>query len=188
MKNNYFKEIERAAKYIAKADMLIIQREGNTVYICDGHILVKVDTGLYNLSFRTVSPRYIPLEDGKTVRAYTKKQLPEDCSRYDFKKMIPEKEEVLLISPYKMDTVNNQELRVCFLPEERVYLSEDYYKNLKVFNTSGVWYGSARNKPVFSDFSLDTAVMILPVNNYDHDQEYNVYSRESIQKYMKGVA
>lgn len=188
MKNNYFKEIERAAKYIAKSDLLILQREGNTVYICNGHILVKVDTGLYNYSFRTVSPRYIPLEDEKTARANTKKQLPEECSRYEFTKLIPEKEEVVLISNYKMETANEKELRVCFLPDERLYIDEDYYKNLKAFNQSGVWFGTSRIKPIVSDFDLDVAVMLLPVNYQDYDQEYNVYSKESIQKYIKGVA
>ena len=190
MARGFLADEKRAAKWLAKCDTLILQRDGKKVYICDGHILVKVNPGMYNAVFRIASPRFIDLQDGQTVRANNKNELPIECTRYEFEKLIPTTGAVLDITPYKLEVEqNNIDLRVCFTADgERVFINDLYYSNLKCFNGSGVWIGTNCRTPILSNFNNDIAVMILPVNRNGIDNKYDVYNVDAVNRYTSKIA
>ena len=186
---DFLKDEKKAARFLAKCDTLILQRDGDNIFVCDGHILVKVPTGVYNYCFRIASPRFVDLKDGESVRAFNKKELPVECGKYNFKQLIPATGAPLDITPYKVENTDKKDLRVCFTADgERVFLCETYYDNLKCFNRSGAWYGTNYKSPVFSNFDEDTAVMILPVNRNGIDSKYNVYSDDTVNRYASRIA
>lgn len=186
---DFLKDEKKAARFLAKCDTLILQREGESIYICDGNILVKVPAGVYNYCFRIASPRFIDIQDGQAVRANDKRELPTECGKYGFDKIIPATGAALDITPYKMENTDNKDLRVCFTADgEKVFLREAYYDNLKCFNRSGEWYGTNYKSPVLSDFNLDIAVMILPVNRNGIDCKYDIYNVNEVNRRLQNIA
>lgn len=189
MARGFLADEKRAAKWLAKCDTLILQRDGEKIYICDGHILVKVNPGMYNAVFRIASPRFIDLKDGQTVRGNNKNELPTECTRYEFDKLIPTTGAPLDITPYKVENTDKKDLRVCFTADgERVFLWEAYYDNLKCFNQSGAWYGTNYKRPVLSDFNQDVAVMIMPVNRNGIVLKYDIYNVDTVNRYASRIA
>ena len=190
MARRFLADEKKAAKWLAKCDTLILQRDGEKIYICDGHILVKVDQGMYNTVFRIASPRFIDLKDGQTVRANSKNELPTECTRYEFEKLIPTTGAPLDITPYKLEVEqNNIDLRICFTADgERVFINDLYYSNLKCFNNSGVWIGTNYKTPVLSNFNEDMAVMILPVNRNGIDCKYDIYNVDEVNRRIARIA
>lgn len=190
MARGFLADEKRAAKWLAKCDTLILQRDGEKIYICDGHILVKVDPSMYNTVFRIASPRFIDLQDGQSVRANNKRDLPEECGKYGFEKMIPADGAPVEITPYKLEVEeNNIDLRVCFTADgEKVFINNEYYSNLKCFNQSGVWFGTNYKTPVMSSFNNDIAVMILPVYRNGIDNKYDVYNVNEVNRRISKIA
>ena len=189
MAKGFLADEKNAAKFIAKCDTLILQRDGEKVYICEGHILVKVNIGIYNAAFRVVSSRFIDLKDGESVRANNKKDLPTGCAKYHFKQLIPATSTPLDITPYKMENTDNVDLRICFTADgEKVFLSEIFYSNLKCFNQLGTWYGANYKSPVLSDFNQDVAVMIMPVNRNGIVLKYDIYNVDEVNRRISKIA
>jgi hypothetical protein len=190
MARGFLADEKRAAKWLAKCDTLILQKYCNKIYICDVHILVKVDPGMYNTVFRIASPRFIDLKDGQTVRANNKNELPTECTRYEFEKLIPATGDPVEVTPYKLEVEqNNIDLRICFTADgERVFLNDLYYSNLKCFNYSGIWFGTNYRTPVFSNFGADIAVMILPVNRNGINSKYDIYNVDEVNRRISKIA
>lgn len=190
MAKGFLADEKKSAKYLAKCDTLILQRDGEKIYISDGHILVKVNTGMYNAVFRIASPRFIDLQDGQSVRANNKRELPTECGKYGFDKMIPADGIPVEVTPYKIEVEeNNLDLRVCFTADgEKVFLNDGYYTNLKCFNPSGVWFGNNYKTPVMSSFNNDIAVMILPVNRNGIDCKYDIYNVDEVNRRISRIA
>ena len=164
---NIWKEYEKAAKYIAKFDQLHMNRKEDDILVSNGHFLVKVNAGIYNEFFRTVSPRYIELKDGDQVTANDRKQLPKE-SRIELFGCIPKDN----YSSYHVNVTRfilegnddvKADLRVCFVNGSTMYINNEYYNALKVFFRSEKISNGVKSG-IYSDFIEDTAAFILPVN------------------------
>lgn len=189
MSRGFLADEKKAAKWLAKCDTLILQRDGEKIYICDGHILVKVNPGMYNAVFRIASPRFIDLKDGESVRANNKNELPTMCAKYNFEQLIPTTGAALDVTPYKVENTDKKDLRVCFTADgERVFINDLYYSNLKCFNQTGVWIGTNYRTPILSNFNNDIAVMILPVNRNGIDNKYDVYNVNEVNRRISKIA
>ena len=70
-------------------------------------------------------------------------------------------------------TTGGANTRLFAIDGNMAYVNEEYYKNLSVFGV-GEWYGKNKKSPVLTDFNLDTAVMLLPVNINDYDFRFTV--------------
>lgn len=178
-KFNIWKEYEKAAKYIAKFDTMYINRDGEQVLVSNGHFLVKINIGIYNEIFRTVSPRFIDIKDGEQVAAHDKKQLPT-AGNVDLFVCVPKNNEVVYnsdITGFILEKDGNNilsDLRVCFVNGSTMYVNNEYYSMLKVFFSGLVLSGGVR-KGIYSEFDRDTAAFILPVNaNYANTGRFQV--------------
>lgn len=177
---NYFKEYEKAAKWIAKDENLFIQRDGDIIYVSNTHYLIKMYKALYDGAFRTVSPRFIDMvTDGTAGTRGDKKALPVMSAdgKPDFRTCIPDLFEYQ--QAYKTQFIMDPPVEKCAstrlfaIGGNMAYVNEEYYKNLSTFGI-GEWYGKNKKSPVLTDFSLDTAVMLLPVNINDYDFRFTV--------------
>lgn len=161
-----YKEVEKAAKFIARQDQVITRKDGDSVLISDGHFIVKVYDDLYNTAFRPVSFRFPELQEGQTMTSPSKKALPEPCNM-DLRKCIPQEEgQELTVTPFIEELTNRAITRV-FLTGDNIMVNidEDYYKNLNVFNTTGQWTGEPKKPVCSSDLKYeDMGVLILPIN------------------------
>lgn len=173
---NYLAEVKKVARTIAKNDTLIIQRDGDNVYICNSYYIVKVPAALYEEAFRTVSPRFIELATDKVVRANNKNELPTVAVGLDVNNLLPRLYdfEPAEMTPFAMDNSDGKKLRVFFSGENQIFVNDDFVQTLKVF-ASGQVYGKTCKTPIFTDFANDTAIMICPVNvqNYGKFQLVN---------------
>ena len=161
-----YKEVEKAAKFIAKQDQVITRKDGDSVLICDGHFVVKVHDGLYNAAFRSVSFRFPELQEGQTMTSPSKKALPEPCS-LDLRKCIPQDEgQELTVAPFIEELTGGKMTRVFLTGENTmINIDEDYYKNLKVFCTTGQWTGAPKKPVCSSELNYeDVGVLILPIH------------------------
>ena len=183
---NYMKEIEKAAKYIAKEEKLFIQRDEETVYISNAHYLIKTDLSTYNAIFRLSHPRFVELSDNGTYSANSKKQLPEKIPHgMDFRKCIMPATDAgpATVTPYKMELSDNRpDLRIIFVNGEQVRVNNEYFEKLQIFGV-GQLYGSNRKRPVFTDFDENSAFMVLPVNYCSSEAErFEVIDTETAAK------
>lgn len=188
MARGFLADEKKAAKWLAKCDTLILQRDGEKIYICDRHILVKVNPGMYNAVFRIASPRFIDLKDGQAVRGNNKNELPTMCAKYNFEQLIPTTGAPLDVTPYKVEREECNDLRVFFTADgDKVYLDNEYYTALKCFNNSGVWYGVNYKSLVLSDFNQDVAIMIMPVRD-NVECKYDIYNTDEINRRITRIA
>lgn len=191
---NYFKEYEKAAKFIAKDENLFIQRDGNIIYVSNTHYLIKMYKALYDGAFRTVSPRFIDmLKDGTAGIRGDKKALPvmSPDGKPDFRTCVPNLYEYQ--EAYKtqfvmdMPTTGGASTRLFAIDGSMAYINEEYYKNLSAFGI-GEWYGKNKKSPVLTDFNLDTAIMLLPVNVNDFDFRFTVIDTDMNTKAVQKTA
>ena len=169
MARNIYKEIEKAAKGLAKADQLLIQKDGEAVYVSEGHVIVKVPEGMYTQLFRTVSPRYTEMREDGTAEARGKKELPQMIpGGPDLRRCIPDQEgPQVMASPFLYELDGGQLTRIFWGEDQKVIaIKEEYYQLLKVFNEGRGWTGKGPKAAVCSEgFSYeDIGVLILPVN------------------------
>lgn len=182
---NYFKEYEKAAKWIAKDENLFIQRDGDIIYVSNTHYLIKMYKALYDGAFRTVSPRFIDMTtDGTAGIRGDKKALPvmSPDGKPDFRTCVPNLYEYqeACKTQFVMDapTTGGASTRLFAIAGNMAYINDDYFKNLSVFAV-GEWYGKNKKSPVLTDFNLDTAVMFLPVNINDYDFRFTVIDTDA---------
>lgn len=185
--NNIYKDYEKAAKWIGKAERLYIQRENNDIYLSDTHYLIKIDISLYSYCFRTVSPRFIDIQEGSTACAQEKKALPalqDNKFRQDFRKCIPNIYEYTYaeITPFTVDNPGHNDLRLVSIAdnEEMTYINNEFFQVLKIF-ARGTWYGKNKRSPLLTDFNNDIAVMILPVN-WNNNSKFQVVNAEKVER------
>lgn len=186
---NYMKEVEKAAKVIAKEDNLFIQKTNDEVYICSGYYIIKVSEALYNAVFRISSPRFVDLTEDTTYVSRDKKALPEkSATGPDIKSFVTKEKDYqpAEVTPYKMEVPNQiADLRIIFVGGEQVRIRNDWFEKFSIFGT-GTLYGRNRKNPVFTDFDEDTAFLILPVHyiagNETEGSRFEVIDTETAAK------
>jgi len=163
-RNEYSKRIDKAVKLIAKQPTLIIEHTiDGAYYITNGHFLVIVPEDLYNAAFRIASPRFVEVASGTTVRADDTKKLPKECETTLINCPPKEEGKPCKVSPY---TLNRDEGNARVLKRadgENVYLNDEWFTVLSVFNPDGEWFQSSRRSPVCGSAVHDTFIMICPI-------------------------
>jgi len=182
--NSYEKDIEKAAKYIAKMDSLLLHRDGENVYISDGHFLVKIQDCLYNTFFRPVSSRFIPLADGDRAGVQNnKKALPElnpkganlqKCAPCVYESGYVEAVKV----PFKAESRDGKDLNIFETGDELTYINSEYWQALQCLFTSDI-YSKGRKFGIASNFDDMTAAFILPVN-YQAASRFEIVNTEKL--------
>lgn len=73
-KNNPY---TKAVKHFGKADVLIISRREDAIYICDSYMVMKMHIAAYDAFFRPASGQFIELADGEKAERRGNMTMPE---------------------------------------------------------------------------------------------------------------
>lgn len=161
---NYYDDVcKRIAKFLkrskrAKAD-LIIQRNGDYVYLCDGHLLVKVSYSLYHAYVRKVDGMiYDNIDDGTTTKG-GERVAPMNFSEIMNTDYIHVADHLPILL-----TCNDGRLLDVFVEGNRsIHVDHDFIKTLDL---GAEWCTMSENKnPAMYSRIDDIEVICLPVNN-----------------------
>lgn len=83
MKKNTFK---KTITFFKKSETLIIQKQDDIVYLCDGHIIVKIPEWTYN-EIRVNSGRFVEMTDNITMCTHNKGSIPEKTDNINIAKL-----------------------------------------------------------------------------------------------------
>lgn len=167
MKNPYAKTV----KLFSKSNDLYIQRAEHVVYICDGHVILKLHVAAYDAFFCPASGQFIEMQDGEKAAKRGNMTLPEKNGNiFDMQKMFDDfKEHACLpvtASPFLMEYTGPKGKNAL----QRMFTGNGYYIAIndafyEVARENGFtifWNDGKPVSPVVAS-SGDNGIVIMPI-------------------------
>lgn len=166
-KNPYSKSV----KLFSKSESLFIQRKDETVFISEGHIILKIHIAAYDAFFRPSSGQFIEMNDGDNAGRQGNMIIPEKHSTFDIEKCYEgfkcEAVESVSVSPFLMEYSKDGKKKLY----QRMLCGRGYYVSIsndfyELAEESG--FTSFANKgtsvsAVFAESGDYNGIAILPI-------------------------
>lgn len=124
-KNNPY---TKAVKHFGKADVLIISRREDAIYICDSYMVMKMHVAAYDAFFRPASGQFIELADGEKAERRGNMTIPEKtAAAADIAKILEDcassSDYAVSVSPFLMEySPDGKKARL-----QRMFTGSGYY-------------------------------------------------------------
>ena len=166
-KNPYSKSV----KMFSKVDQLIINRDGEEIYISDAHMIIKMHIAAYDAFFRPASGCFIELNDGeKAVRNGNMRMTEKTENGFNlvkfFQEFRTEATEVVSASPFLMEYTRDGKKKEYqrMLPGSGYYVSvnNDFFQIAEEIGFT-TFYGKGNSVSAVYAEAGNNGVFILPI-------------------------
>lgn len=168
MKNPYAKTV----KLFSKAESLFIDRRGDTVFLCEGHIIVKLHVVAYDAFFRPASGQFLEMADGEKASRRGDTGMPEKSNaETDIAKLFEGMEASATApvhaSPFLMEFTDMRGKNAL----QRMFTGDGYYIAInnafyELAQESGLtefWNAGSSIQPVVAHSGEYNGIAILPI-------------------------
>lgn len=166
-KNPYSKSV----KMFSKCETLIINRDGEEIYISDGHMIIKMHIAAYDAFFRPASGKFIELNDGeKAVRNGNMRMTEKTENGFNLVKFFQdfrmEAGEMVNASPFLMeytrDGKKKEYQRMLTGSGYYVSINEEFYQIAEEIGFT-TFYGKGNSVSAVCAEAGNNGVLILPI-------------------------
>ena len=167
-KNPYAK----SAKLFNKANDLFLTRDGDAIYISEGHIILKMHIAAYDAFFRPVSGQFIELADGEKAGRRGNMSMPEKSETApDMGKIFEDATKdcfaPVRVSPFLMEYSldGKKKLLQRMFTGENYYIAinNDFWEVAEENGFSDFQNGGSFINPIMATSGPYNGIMILPI-------------------------
>ena len=153
-----------------KSGKVVIQRDNDLYYICDGYIMLRLPAVFYTAYARTLSPMFIELENGQSATKQPRDILPTlDPPSKSMVKIFLDTDATNAATITRLFYITDEKkmLRYVQTGEKKISLFNDQYISAALdFVPVDQFRATADRFPVlkWTDTDYQTGVLIMPVN------------------------
>lgn len=165
-KNPYKKHIKIFTDTLAKGQNIVVERKGDSVFICDGYTMLKVWIYNYNVYIRPLDIAHFPkMEDGQCIKwsgSALEPEWREPSMARTFEMAEADKE--CKLTAFLIDddaSCKGRLLRLCVVANTPIAFNEQYIKAVREY--CGDMKGHSKYSPIKWEDDIGNGCLVLPV-------------------------